>query len=178
MPVALGENGFPILLADVPNAGRSNIDPNATSGNPAHDVRSGKFGETGGGKKKETPPANTDPLEYHRMLDAVRDAARQFDTLDEASISDFLKGRAKFPEAVNLQQFMQAVIEQRKTDLVDMISEQLRGGPKRKVKMTVPRGFLKKALTNADPGMKDEIMQRLIALGHAQATVRKFFETE
>lgn len=175
MPVALGENGFPILLADVPNAGRSKLDPNAKSGNPAHDVRSGKFGKMGP-KPKEEPPANSDPLEYQRMLDAVRDAARQFDTIDEATIGEFLKGRAKFPEAVNLQQFMQAVVEQRKTDLVDLLSEQLRGGPKRKVRLTVPRNFVKTSLANLDQPMRDEIAQRLIARGHAEATVRKFFE--
>ena len=105
-------------------------DPNAKSGNPFHDKRSGKFGEGGGNGSKrgpETPP-DTDPLDFARMLDAVREAARIFDAPDEAQIREFLQGRAANPAQVDINQFMTGVRAQQVSDIVDVLDQKLRGG--------------------------------------------------
>ena len=170
-----------ILLADVPGSGASTIDPNARSGNPRHDTRSGKFGGGGGGRPPATPPANVDPVEYARMLDAVREAAREFDTLEEGDIREFLKGRAKAPEVVDIQQFLNAVTEQRKNDIVDYLDQSMRStGPlkraRRKVRISMPKGYMRKALGSLDEASVGELSHRLEAMGHDQADVDAFFE--
>jgi hypothetical protein len=166
-----------ILLADVPNAGVARRDLNAKSGNPNHDVRSGKFG-SGGKKPKQQvkTPANVDPLEYARMIDAIRDAARQLPAIPEvANVEEFLKGRAKSPETVDIRGFIQSVMAQKKADLVDLLDQQL-SGKKNPVKVTASAGYLRglmKELSDADIA---ELMHRLESRGHKQAAVDKFIK--
>lgn len=167
-----------LMLADVPNAGVSRRDSNARSGNPAHDVRSGKFGSGSKQKKPRTPaPANVDPAEYARMLDAVRDAARQIETIDEASITEFIQGRANSPEAVDIANFMKMVEEQRKADLVDLLDTALRSKkPKGPIRVTAPRGHVQKLIRVLGSDVVAEIMHRLEAMGHDRGQVDKFFD--
>ena len=171
-----------ILLADVPGSGVAKTAVGQKSGNKLHDTRSGKFGSGGGGgRKKVEPPANVDPVEYSRMLDAVREAAREFETMDEGDIKDFLQGRAKAPEQVDIQQFLDAVTQQRKNDLVDWLDQTLRStGPlkraRRKVRISMPKGYLRKMLGSLDDDSIGELSHRLEAMGHDSADVEAFFE--
>ena len=171
-----------VLLADVPGAGVSRIDPNARSGNPRHDVRSGKFGQGGGGRAPKIPaPANVDPLAFARLTDAVRDAARQFDDFDEGDAQEFLAARARDPSAVDLQAFIAMVREQHVTDLIDILDQQMRGSGlkrmgRRMVKVQAPRGYLQRALRGLEEAEISAMMQRLEARGHDRADVDKFFD--
>lgn len=171
------ERGLALVeLADVPDAGVSRPDPNARSGNPRHDIRSGKFGDKPGGP---TPPPNTDPLEFARFLDAVRDAAREFDTPDIGDIRDFLAGRARNPAQVDAEGFLRAVIEQRVNDVVDMLDTALRRDGilprgRRRVMLRAPRGYLKRTLNQMDPAILAQIEHRLIAMGHNEKDVDTF----
>lgn len=171
-----------VELADVPGSGVSKTDPNARSGNPNHDTRSGKFGGGGGGGgQKVTPPANTDPLEYARMIDAVRDMAREFDDFDEGDVQEFIKGRANSPDTVDIQAFLKMAQEQRKNDLVDLLDEAIRSGgsltrARRRVKIRAPRGFVRKAVKGLDGDTMAEIMHRLEAKGHDESAVEAFFD--
>ena len=171
-----------VLLADVPGAGVSRIDPNARSGNPRHDVRSGKFGAGGGGRKPQIPtPAGTDPLAFARLTDAVRDAARQFDDFDEGDAQEFLAARARDPSAVDLQAFIAMVREQHVTDLIDILDQQMRGSGikrmgRRMVKVQAPRGYVRRALAGLEGTEIDSIMHRLAARGHDEAEVDKFLD--
>lgn len=170
-----------IVLADVPNAGASRVDSNARSGNPRHDVRSGKFGAGGNQQvQRPAPPANVDPVEYARMFDAVREAAREFDNPQEGDIRDFIKGRANAPDQVDIQQFLQQVVEQRKNDLVDLLDQSMRSsGPlsrgRRKVRLSAPRGYMRRLVGSLDEDQLAEVMHRLEAMGHDRADVDAFF---
>lgn len=177
--VAFDRNG--IELADVPDSGGVSVRKTGSKGgNPRHDSRSGKFTEGSKSKRREPPP-NTDPLEYARMIDAVRDAAREFDMFDEGDIREFLQGRAKAPDQVDIQQFMNAVTEQRMTDIVDILDQQLRSGGsrkrgRRKVRVAAPKGFLTRALRQLDGEQVAKIMHRLEAMGHDPDDVDRFFD--
>lgn len=178
MPMQFSKDG--VLLADVPNAGAARIDPNARSGNARHDIRSGKFAP-GSRKKPESPaPPNVDAMEYRRMMDAVRDAAREFDNLDVGDLKEFLAARARDSQAVDIEQFSRLVAEQRKADMVDMIDQKMRAGgilPKgrRSVKVSAPRGYLKKSLGALTASDVEEVKHRLVAKGHDQADVDNYF---
>jgi hypothetical protein len=173
--VRWGKDG--VRLADVPNAGVTvRRKTQARGGNPRHDARSGKFGT--GSRPKPTPaPANVDPLEYARMLDAVRDAARTLGTLDEASITEFVQARANSPEAVDIANFMVMVQEQRKADLVDILDDSLRGARKgKKIKLKAPRGHVQALMRAIGSDELSEIMTRLEAMGHDREDVDRFFD--
>lgn len=172
-----------ILLADVPNAGVSNVSTTQRSGNRRHDSRSGKFSPGGGRKpaaKGGLPDQQVDHHELRRMLDAVRDAAREFDTPDEGDVREFLKGRAADPSKVNVADFLARVKQQRLDDVADLVDQQMRSsGPlkqgRRKVTLRAPRGFLKRAIGGLDADQIAEVMHRLEARGHDAAEVEGFF---
>ena len=159
-----------LRLADVPGSGSSRIDSNAASGNPRHDTRSGKFGAGGRpAKPGEVPaPANVDPVEYKKMLDAARDAARQFDVFSDAEITKFIQERATSPEQVDLQNFMNLVVEHRKTDVLDMLAQELGGAGQIKVVSQASVTQLLRALSAADV---TEIITRLESMGHARKAI-------
>lgn len=169
--IVLDDQGFPVLLADVPDAGTSKVDPNAKSGNPRHDVRSGKFGSGGGGGRGVPAPPNIEAVDWFRMLDAVREAARQGEGLTEADLRDFIAARAKNPRAVNLQNFMQLVQQQKLADLVDILDGQmrkdgLRVSGRKSIRVIAPRGFVKKSIGTLPEGDLAQVAHRLEARGH------------
>ena len=166
-----------LLLADVPGSGSSRIDPNARSGNPRHDTRSGKFGVGSGVNKRQVEaPANVDPMAYKRQLDAVRDAARQLDSLDEESALNFLKGRATAPEQVDIANFLAMITEQRKADLIDIADASLRESTDGKIHVVAPEGVVREHISQLGAAAVGEIMERLEAMGHKPAEIRKFFD--
>jgi hypothetical protein len=151
-----------VLMADVPNAGVSRQDTNARSGNPRHDVNSGKFGDGGGRARRNTTPANVNAKDFARMRDAVREAARQFKgALTIENIQSFINKRASNPNAVNVQQFAQLVQQQQMDDLVDAITGKAHGG----VKLNVPRDYIKKVLAGLSDDDVAEIVARVQARG-------------
>lgn len=174
-----------VLLANVPNSGAATLDPNAKSGNDAHDTASGKFASKGGDKDdgKTVAPANVDPLDYKRMIDAVRDAARQFDVPEIGDIKEFLAGRAKSPDTVDAEAFLQQVVEQKKADAVDLFDQAMRSSgilPRgsRRVRLSAPRGYVRKLLNQMSADTQAEIMHRLEAKGHDEADVEAFFNSK
>lgn len=178
MAVTFDMNG--VRLADVPNAGVAKVDPNAKSGNPNHDTRSGKFG--GGGKKdgQAEAPANTQPEEFARMMDAVRTAAREFDNPDIGDVTEFIRGHAKKPDQVDVNGFLAAVQQQRQNDMLDIFDQQLRSSGsmaqgRRKVKVSAPRGYIRKYLKSLDSQTIANLSLRLEGLGHSSADVSAFF---
>jgi hypothetical protein len=113
------------------------------------------------------------------MLDAVREAAREMDDLDENEIMDFLQARAKDPGAVNIQQFLELVKEQKFSDLVDILDTSMRGAHlrptgRRRVKITAPRGYVKRVMAGLAEDDVAEIIHRLEARGHDPENVDNF----
>jgi hypothetical protein len=180
--IALDEHGFPVLLADVPGAGVSRAAAGTRSGNPRHDVRSGKFGAGGAPPDPKSALPNADPVEVNRMMDAVRDAAREFDMPQEGDIREFLAGRAKNPAQVDVKGFLAMVREQIKTDLVDIFDQQMRTGEqargRRVVKLSAPKGYLMKTMRSLSSDEVGEIMHRLEARGLDADAVEKRFKRD
>lgn len=181
--VMYDEETLELLTAEVPNSGLVVArQTGSRGGNTAHDAASGKF--TSKPKTQEEVrqqvAANVDPLEYKRMLDAVRDAAREFDTPDEGDIREFLAGRAANPAQVDVAGFLARVQEQRLSDLADLIDQQLRSGGslkrgRRTVKVSAPRGYTKRSIAQLSQPQVAEMTNRLVARGHDQENVEKFF---
>jgi hypothetical protein len=171
-------NKHGLRLADVPGAGISRKDPNARSGNPRHDIRSGKFGGGGPSDKPRPVPANVDALAYVRMLDAARTAARRFDTVDEATVQTFIDERANAPEQVDIANFMAMVNEQRKADLVDIIDSAMRETePGEKISLHAPPGLVASYMRALGADQVQEVMSRLEGMGHEQKEVQQFFDS-
>lgn len=166
------------LLADVPSAG-VNVRRKTASrgGNPTHDARSGKFGRTGPKPKQKvaTAPANVDPAEYARMLDAVRDAARQLESIDESTITEFVQGRANSPEQVDIANFMAMVTEQRKADLLDIVDDSLREDSNI-IRLTAEPGTVKKLMRQLGSDEVADIMTRLEGMGHSPEEIDAYFD--
>jgi hypothetical protein len=174
-------NGFPVLLADVAPSGISQAAPGQKSGNPLHDTRSGKFGVGHRAATGAKAPANVDPVEWHRFMDAVRTASREYDNPQISDIQDFIQAHAKNPQSVNPQEFLAAVQEQRLSDLVDALDHQLRQGGsiqsgRRRVRIVTPRGYLRKLINNTTPEQIAEVAHRLESLGHDTQQVDKFLK--
>jgi len=181
MPKVIDQNGFPLLLADVPNSGASTTDADATSGNPQHDTASGKFAPgSSQGDPVEGVPANTDPNAYLRQLDAVRDLAREMDDVDVGDIQDLLAGRLTRPlEAQEIEQFLAQVRVQRLNDLVDLLDSQFRNlidsvkRGRRKVKITAPRGWVRKVFNGLTDDEVLSVINRLEARGHSREDLQR-----
>jgi len=179
MEVIQDPQGFPVLLAQVTPSGVARIDPDAASGNDAHDTRSGKFASKGKKQPEAAPPANVDLLEYKRLLDAARSAARELSVPNEGNITEFLKGRAKNPAVVDVENFLRLVNEQKIQDVVDALDNQIRssaGEAGNRVRLSIPKGFLTKSVRGFDPASTAEVMHRLEALGHDAKDVEAFFK--
>jgi hypothetical protein len=105
----------------------------AKSGNARFDPSSGRFASKDGQSpqpdarvKREGNPSGVDPEELGRRRDAVRDAARQVDNLDNQTIIDFLDGRSTRPltdQEVN--DFVGFVRQQKIDDLTDVMAQEL-----------------------------------------------------
>ncbi len=177
------DDGSIVLLADVPNAGGAVLRKTGSRiGNKRHDSASGKFTKGKKAKPGASTP-NVDPAEFERMRAAARDAAREFDVFDEGDIKEFLAGRAKDSSKVDLQQFTAMVRAQRVSDMADLLDQQLRatGSMKqgrRKVRLTAPRGFTRKALKDITAEEARIIVSALTARGHTEEEAAKFFDSK
>lgn len=175
------KNGFPLWLADVPDAGTSTVDPDASSGNPRHDVSSGKFGSgSAQGDPVENVPPNEDVQTYLRQRDAVRDIAREMDELAQGDIAELLAGRLTRPLATEeMDQFLRQVRLQRIDDLVDMLDWQLRNlietvqRGRRRVRLTAPRGWIRKTFNAMTDDEVLSVINRLEARGHNRADLQR-----
>lgn len=174
---SLDDKGFPIFEgAAVANSGVTKTNPNSKGGNDAYDARSGKFAakpdNVTEGKEVAETPENANPLEYKRMLDAARDAAREMDIPESGDIQEFLSGRAKDPGSVDIEGFLNLVKEQKLSDLVDIIDQQLRASGsvpsgKRKVRVVSPKGYVRRAFSALTDDGVAELIHRLEARGHS-----------
>lgn len=100
------------------------------------------------------PTVQGSPEELRRRMDAVRDAAREFDRFGEGDVKEFLKGRTlRDLSPAEIEMFVADVTEQRLSDLVDILDQRLRKKglgrfkrDRRTVQINVPKGFARKSL--------------------------------
>lgn len=178
----IDSNGFPILLADVPDSGGVvTRKTGADGGNPQHDSRSGKFAPgSSQGDPVSNIPANTDPNAYLRQMDAIRDLAREMDDLDAGDVQDYLAARVTRPlEETEIQELLVLIRQQRINDLVDMLDYQLRGlidgikRGRRKVKVSAPKGWMRKTFNSITDDEFLSVINRLEARGHKREDLQR-----
>jgi len=124
-----------------------------------------------------SPAARTEKM---RMMDAVREAAREYDTPTEGDIREFVAGRAKDPSKVDVQNFLDMTLEHRQNDLIDLLDNHLRTqGPlkrgRRKLRVSAPRGYLRRLLRSMDSDSIAQVSLRLKSMGHSEQDVKTFF---
>lgn len=132
------------------------------------------------GPTEEEKAAKASKTEHMRMMDAVRDAAREFDTPTEADIKEFVAGRAKDPSKVDITKFLEMTLDQREADLIDLLDNHLRQhGPlkrgRRKLRISAPRGYLRRLMGTMDSDSIAQVSLRLQALGHGEEEVNALF---
>ena len=129
---------------------------------------------------KEGDSSAASKTEHMRMMDAVREAAREYDTPTEGDIREFIKGRAKDPSKVDIEKFVELTMEQRQDDLIDLLDNLLRAqGPlkrgRRKLRVSAPRGYLRRLMRSMDTDSIAQVSLRLQSLGHSEEDVTAFF---
>lgn len=183
----LDSNGYPILLAvkapgqvAAQTTSGASVRRGARSGNPNSDPSSGRFAE--GGRKKPGEsivdvnplavnrmgiPQGVDPEEWERRLDAIRDAAREFEEMGDGDAKEFLNGRVNDLSKVDVAAFLADVREQRIDDLIDVLDYQLRSKvvgssrARRFVRLQAPRGFVKKLFASLTDDEVIKVVTRL-----------------
>lgn len=184
--LARDERGAPVLLAA--NAPRGVTGPGgnvvpSTSGNPAHvpagQPGGGRFGTRVGGapstQQGPRAPAGVQPEEWARRLDAVREAAREFETFSAQDISEWLRGKTTRPLTDDeIKGFMADVRAQQLTDLVDILDQGERGSrrQRRHVRVFAPRGYTRKTLNSLQPDELKLLVQRLRSRGWTSKQVK------
>ena len=153
MTLQVDDRGFPILLDD------------SAQGEPPD----------------QTPAPS--PQEFARRRDAVREAAREFETFSDQDVQDWLRGKTNRKlTTAEIASFRQDVRTQQVDDLVDILDQAHRGSrrTRRTVRVQAPRGYVRKTLNAlADTEMR-EVLERLKARGweddHVASLVNKLPE--
>lgn len=161
MPIYFDERG--VRLADAPGA-----------------VADPPPAEEASVQAKEGDSSATSKTEQMRMMDAVREAAREYDTPTEGDIREFIKGRAKDPSKVDIEKFVELTMEQRQDDLIDLLDNLLRSqGPlkrgRRKLRVSAPRGYLRRLMRSMDTDSIAQVSLRLQSMGHSEEEITSFF---
>lgn len=162
MPIYFNDKG--LRLADAPVAEAPASEAPAENSAPTEEDIAAKASKT----------------EQMRMMDAVRDAAREYDTPTEADIQEFIAGRAKDPSKVDIAKFLEMTLDQRQSDLVDLLDAYLRQhGPlkrgRRKVRVSAPRGYLRRLMDSMDSDSIAQVTLRLQSRGHGEEDLNRFF---
>lgn len=152
--LAIDNDGFPVLLADKP------VEPEVTA--PGLHVA----------------PKGIDGSEWARRQDAVRAAAREFESFKTQDAREWLRGVTK--RALTDQEvasFVADVDTQVVSDLVDVLDQQQRGvlRGRRTVRVIAPRGYMRKALASLSDEQLSEVKDRLLARGWNQKQVDEKF---
>lgn len=152
---AIDENGAPLLLV----AGASVVFP-TKSGNPAHQVGSGRFGSVGRKKKRDQPSPTADPAagSEQRRRDAVVDAARTIEDLSPTGVESFVRQRWRGDRAItqaDVDAFAADARRQRVHDLVDALDYRIRKAVRgragsRHLHVDIPRGLARKSLAGLE----------------------------
>lgn len=183
--------GYPVMV-EMPRVREERLmfaatvrDPDTRSGNPNHDIATGRFGEGSNAKKKEASAPSDAPTSVRdpsldKRLDAVRDAARENDSLDVGDLKEFLAGRTnRQPTDAELAELLAEVKSARLDDLLDVLDNQLRGRvenmkrSRRTVRVQAPKGWVKRVFNGLDDDEVRSLVGRLEAKGWDQDDLKK-----
>lgn len=181
--IVLFPNGPPALRL----VGPSTVDPDTRSGNPHHEVATGRFG-SGGRKPGKVPTRGRAPVEVpapgsvERRRDAIVDAARSLPDLSPDGVREFVQRRWKGTRVLteaDVELFAADALRQRIEDAVDALDLRLRkavysrGGAKT-VKIDFPRGMLRATLRDLDGPTVVSVLERLRQRGWSHEQVSKY----
>lgn len=117
-------------------------------------------------------PEGVNPAEWARRMDAVRDAAREFDDQGLEDLREWLQGRTtRDLEEDELEELLTDIRRQRLSDLLDVLEHSirrtlpLRTRSRRTVRVAAPRGWVRRTLTGLDNSEIAELFRRLEARG-------------
>jgi hypothetical protein len=182
--LVIDDTGAPALAL----AGATIVDPDAKSGNPHHEVGSGRFGYGPGKTNRRrtqdrramtAPPAQVDSVQRRR--DAVIDAARTLDDLSPTGVATFVRKRwsgTKVLTDADIQAFSNDALAQRLQDITDSLDYRVRkavygrGGAK-VVKIEFPRGLARSTLRGLDNNQIATVLTRLRARGWSSDQLRR-----
>lgn len=185
----LDSNGFPVLLA--PDVELADPSIPVRSGNP-HRAPAGRFGKAdprsngsnGNSNGKGGParqgqggpqPAAGSVGEIHRREDAVRDAAREFETFETQDIIDWLRGRITRPLGqAEVAAFERDVRAQQLADISDVLDQMVLGESRgrRRVKVRAPKGYLRKTIGALTDEELRQLGERLRARGWSEKQLK------
>lgn len=114
--------------------------------------------------------------EWARRQDAVREAAREFETLSPQDIKERLRGlTSRELDEDDVKQFEVDVRAQQLDDLCDALDQMQRGVKRgrRTVRIQMPRGYLRFALHRLTQDEVDELGARLTARGWSADDLRE-----
>lgn len=185
LELVIAANGLPALILQ----GASTVDPDTKSGNPRHEVGTGKFG-TGPGKTDRRQQqdrrgplrrqADVDNPSALRRRDAVVDAARQIADLDdEQEVRRFMRQRwsgTRVMTELDVQSFINDARRQRIQDVIDTLDNRVRAGVLKRAKVVnihFPRGWVKSTMNGLSDQEVLSVLDRLRSRGWTEQQVRQ-----
>lgn len=163
--VVLTKDGEPIVAATLPTTDSERTLINEL----AYTLRPPRTGK----------PEGIDDREWERRQDAVRDAAREFDFMEEGDARQFLSGRAANPDVVDYGAFIRDVQEQRLDDLADILDQDVRKKDsslalgRRRVRLMAPKNWVTRVFAKLDDEDLLTLARRLERRGWGMATIEK-----
>lgn len=143
--IDLDTRGNPLMMADRPSA-----KPVPTPSPPS------------------SRPATVSVQEWARRQDAVREAAREFEPLADQDVRERLRGVTSKPlTSAEVTRFRVDARHQHVNDLVDVLDQAERGKlrARRTVRLSAPRGYVRRSLSNLAPHESADVRSRLEARG-------------
>jgi hypothetical protein len=116
----------------------------------------------------ESKLTKVDDLEWVRRSDIIRDTAREFEEFSDQDIRERLRGiTSRQLDATEISQFREDVRAQVLDDLVDILNWSHFGRlrTRRTVRLTAPKGYIRKTLNSLSKEELEEIEARLQAHG-------------
>jgi hypothetical protein len=162
MTLALDDRGFPTLTRD--HLASTQSTGSAVKVDPATIPKSG--------------PVSVDPLEWARRQDAVREAAREFETLSNQDLQERLRNATSRPlNADEIKTFSSDVRAQVIDDLIDVLDQNRRGKlrGRRTVRVVAPRGYVKMTKRGLSDSEQADVEARLRARGWTDTDVYAVF---
>lgn len=115
-----------------------------------------------------------DISEQSRRHDAVREAAREFESYSAQDLTEWLKGKTKRDlSQAEIDSFLNDVREQQLSDLVDIVDHGSRGvlRGRRTVRIQAPKGYVKKTLKSLNDDELSALIDRLQSRGWDQQMI-------
>ena len=182
--LVISGDGSPALVLQ----GATIVDPDTKSGNPRHEIGTGKFGrgpdkndrrsaaqDRRVARRREDDGGRPDQL---RRRDAVIDAAREIEDLsDEQALRELAirRSRRALTDA-EVQSFINDVRRQRIDDVLDWLDNRVRTGVLKRAKVaniSFPRGWVKATIRGLSDDEVKMVLGRLRSRGWSEQQVRQ-----